>query len=270
MISPESIDDTPEPTFVELERADAAYRLGPGELVVRNIDWRVKRGEFWLVAGLPGFGKSQVMQTAAGILPACAGNLRLFGRSLDSLPDGERERTRRRVGFVFSDGGRLFNDLTVAQNIALPVCYQQDRRFEEVGEQVAGLLERASLTAFAPWSPARLNRPLRQRVALIRALALQPEVLFLDNPLSGLDVRETRWWTGFIAELLVRGQGRSGPASPGAVVVAADDLRPWVGVARQFALIRDGSWHHIGGARELWASEEPLLRELLAESSAKT
>lgn len=255
---------TPTP-LVELVRAQVGYGDEAGSLVVTNVDWSIAAGDFWVVASLPGGGKTQVIHTAAGLLPPLAGTHRLFGRATDELSERELEAVRRGVGFVFGDGGRLFPELTVAQNIGLPLCYQRDCRWEAVADVVDELLGLVSLAAFADWLPARLNRTLRQRVALARALARRPQVLFLDNPLSGLDARQWRWWTEFVCRLAA---GDGGAPALAAVVVATDDLRPWRDQARQFALVEDGRWRRLGGREALLHPREPLLRELLAEPAA--
>jgi phospholipid/cholesterol/gamma-HCH transport system ATP-binding protein len=249
-----------------IELCDVAVGTGgPGSRpLIEAVDWSVARGEFWLVAGLPGCGKSLLLQTAAGLLPAGRGSLRLFGRAVAALSETEFTEVRRRIGFVFPDGGRLFHDLTVAQNIGLPLCYQRDCRLDAVAEPVNALLEWAGLSAFANAEPSRLGRSFRQRVAAARALALEPEVLFLDNPLSGLDAGQSRWWLNAIEQLAA---GRSAiRRSPSTLVVAVDDLRPWWGAARQLALIQEHRWRRLGDLAT--AGDEPLLRELLAKPAA--
>jgi ABC-type transporter Mla maintaining outer membrane lipid asymmetry ATPase subunit MlaF len=164
---------------------------------------------------------------------------------------------------VFSGGGRPFQDLTVAQNVALPLCYRGGCRDEEVSDRVQRVLQVIELERFAGWLPRRLNRTSWPRVALGRALILGPELLLLDNPLAGLDPRQVRWWRDFLARLSQGGTNLT--ARPLTLVVAADDLRPWLAVSRQFGLVREKRWAPLGERTDVLSSTDPLLRELLAE-----
>ena len=137
---------------------------------------------------------------------------------------------RLKLGFVF-DGGQLLGQLTVAENIALPLRYhgacRRTRSKSRVREllEVDGAARRGRTARRRMWAGAGSNAP-----DLARALALQPEVLLLDSPLTGLDVRHMAWWLGFLDELS-RGHGIMG-GKPVTLVVTADDLRPWRGTRR--------------------------------------
>ena len=119
------------------------------------------------------------------------------------------------------------------------------------------------LTPWADDTPATLARSWQKRAGLARALALQPEVLLVDNPLAGLDLRHTHWWLGFLDQLS-KGhpllQGR-----PVTLVVTTADLRPWKSHARQFAVLKDRRLRMLGTWAQLCAAGEEPLRELLTD-----
>ncbi|MEQ2008029.1 MAG: ATP-binding cassette domain-containing protein, partial [Limisphaerales bacterium] len=132
---------------------------------------------------------------------------------------------------------------------------------EETRETVAAVLELTGLAELARQVTGQLNRSWRQRVALARALVLKPEVLLLDNPLAGLDPRQTRWWLDTLDALNAGHAWLEG--RPLALAATTDDLRPWSARARQFALLQGRRWMELGGRAELNASAEPALREFL-------
>src|SRR4051812_15592431 len=94
-----------------------------GGIEVEGINWRVMPKDFWIVAGLFGSGKSDFLATAAGLQRPSRGVVKLFGHETFTLKEEILVEHRRRIGLVFSNGGRLFNRLTVAENVALPLRY---------------------------------------------------------------------------------------------------------------------------------------------------
>jgi len=226
--------------LVELAGVDVLDEA-TGDVVLRGVNWQVKRGECWAVGGGPGSGKSALLATAAGLHRPGGGTLRLFGQNLAAASEETQVSWRRRIGFVFAHGGRLFSQLTVAENIALPV------RYHEGGDEparVQAALARAELAAVAAAMPSRLPQRLRQRAALMRAVIVPVEMLFLDEPLTGQSAREVRWWTDFLRE-----QQRAGVT----VVATCGDFVPWRGLADRFAVIKD---------KQLLASEPAGMSEL--------
>ena len=228
--------------------------------VIEDVNWLVAAGEFWVIAGQELSGKSDLLLLAAGLMPPAAGTYRLFGSDTRGL--GEAELAKRlRIGFVFQ-GGHLFNQLTIAENVSLPLRYQTDLTPAESAGATRALLEGMELLPLADVTPANVAANWRQRAALARALILKPEVLLLDNPLAGLGARHRLWWLRFLGHLS-RGHEYFG-GQPVTLVVAADDLRPWQHARRRFALLRDKKFTVIGGWNEVEASGDPVLKELLA------
>ena len=251
---------THAPPVIEMKGADAVSMRQPGTRIIEGIDWVVEAGDFWAVGGLLGAGKTDLMSLVAGLMPPARGTYLLFGQNLTRSEEHLQTLQRRRLGHVF-DGGQLLHNLTVAENVALPIQYHRDCSFEDCAERVRALLDFASLQAMAGKRPGEISRNWRQRAGLARALALQPELLLVDSPLSGLDPRHAQWWLQRLGELAAGHPLTEGRALT--IVVTGHDLRPWQGLARQFALIKDGRFvrgHDNAGAAE---QTEHLSKEML-------
>ena len=254
------------PPVIEMFDTAVTAAREPDTTVVSGVNWRVLLDDFWVIGAPPGSGKSDLLATAAGLQRPGRGVHRLFGRELSALGEAERLRERLRVGVVFEAGGRPFPQLTVAENIALPLRYHRDGGETEIQQRVEEMLEATGLSAFASRLPAQLARALCPRIGLARALALAPEVLLLDNPLAGLDPRQMRWWLDFTSGLAAGHPTMKGRKMT--LVVASDHLRPWMSQGSRFALLKEKQLLPLGGRAELEHCNEPLLRELVAAEFA--
>jgi ABC-type transporter Mla maintaining outer membrane lipid asymmetry ATPase subunit MlaF len=228
--------------------------------VLEDVNWPVAAGEFWVIAGQEHSGKSDLLMLAAGLMSPSSGGCKLFGN--DAKNFGEAELAGRlRVGFVFQ-GGQLFNQLTIAENVALPLQYQKNFTAGEAARETQALLELMELSPLADVTPSNIAANWRQRAALARALILKPEILLLDNPQAGLGARHLQWWLRFL-EQLSRGHAQFGGEQM-TIIVTADDLRPWQNARRRFALLRDKNFIPLGNWNEVEAANDPVVKELLA------
>ncbi len=233
----------------------------PERVVVENVDWKVETGDFWAIGGLQASGKSDVMATAAGLLPPAQGACRVFGREVATGFAQEDLAARRRVGLVF-DGGQLLHHLTLVENISLPLRYHRDCSASDCAAQVDAWLEATELTFWAKRYPGEIARSRQQRAGLVRALVLKPELLLLDSPLTGLDPRDAAWWLEMLTTLWAGHPLLE--RRPLTLVVTGDDLRPWKGRARQFAVLRDQSFVLLSNEALSGSSDDLLLRELVS------
>lgn len=158
-----------------------------GQAVLRDIDMDVPRGETLVVIGESGCGKSVLMKTVIGLLHPTRGTVRFDGHSMQHLSDRELTRQRARFGFLFQQAA-LFDSLTVGQNIAFPIRQHTDCTWQEVEHIVLSRLADVGLPdAVVYKKPAELSGGMRKRVALARALAMDPEIIVYDEPTTGLD-----------------------------------------------------------------------------------
>jgi ABC-type transporter Mla maintaining outer membrane lipid asymmetry ATPase subunit MlaF len=255
-----------QPAVLEMRDVTVGAMRDASFTILEGVNWSVAAGEFWVVAGPEHSGKSDLLMLAAGLMAPVAGSYKMFGAETKTF--GEAELAERlRVGFVFF-GGQLFGQLTIAENVALPLRYQKNLTEAEVARPVELLLELLELTPFADSTPANVPANWRQRAALARALILRPEVLLLDNPLGGLGVRHRQWLLPFL-DRLWRGHEHFG-GRPLTVVATTDDLRPWQNAPRKFALLRDKKFIPVGGWSDVETADDAVVKELLATSAGAT
>jgi ABC-type transporter Mla maintaining outer membrane lipid asymmetry ATPase subunit MlaF len=149
----------------------------------------------------------------------------------------------------------------VFENVALPLRYHQNRARHEVETDVRAMLSALELLPWAASTPGALPRPWQKRAGLARALMLRPEVLMLDGPLGGLDLRHINWWLNCLGDL-ARGHALL-DRQPLTLIVTADDLRLWRGRASHFAALVNQRLVLLGNWDEMAAQADPAVRLLL-------
>lgn len=236
----------------------------PKQIVAQDVNWTVQPGEFWVVAAPQHSGKSDFLMTAAGIMAPAAGEFSFLG---EPMPIFEEERMphRLKLGFVF-DGGQLLGSLTIAENIALPLRYHSRLKEADITARVNALLQLTELSSRANLTPINVARSWQQRAGLARVLAMAPQVLLLDSPLTGLDVRHTFWWLRLLNELS-RGHALL-DGKPLTIIATVDDLRPWRYHANRVACLRQKELVVLGDWAAVEASPEPVVQELLRNETA--
>ncbi len=257
MSQPSTPSETPPP--IEMRGVSLGTLSYPSQVIAEAIDWTAQAGDYWVVAALQVAGKTDFLLMTAGLMPPAGGSYRFFGEEMPIF-DEARIAHRLRLGLVF-DGGQPFHHLTVRENVALPLQYHRNLSKVQACEAVGELLESTELTPWADYLPTSIGRMWQKRVGLARALALEPEVLLLDSPLAGMDLRHTRWWLDFLDGLAA---GKSPARRPVTLVATAADLRPWQGRARQFAVLRQQRLVVLGTWAQVEAASAELVRELLA------
>ncbi len=160
-----------------IEVSDLRVAL-PG-FALHGVSFHVAAGEFFTILGPTGAGKTLILESIAGMVPLAGGRIRIGGRDVTDLPPERRE-----IGIVYQDQA-LFPHLSVAQNIRYGLRYRP--RAADREDRIAALVQRLGLAPLMQRGVANLSGGERQRVALARALAVAPEILLLDEPLSALD-----------------------------------------------------------------------------------
>jgi ABC-type transporter Mla maintaining outer membrane lipid asymmetry ATPase subunit MlaF len=251
---------------IEMLGAEVRSMRETGLVMLDDVNWTVAPGEFWVVAGQQQSGKSDLMMLTAGLMTPAKGSYKLFG--IETQTFGESELADRlRIGFVF-ENGQLFNHLTILENVALPLQYHKDLTADVAEEKARALMELMELTPLADVTPSNVGMNWLKRAALARALMLQPELLLLDGPLSGLGGRHAKWWLHFLDQLW-RGHEFFG-GKPMTIVATAEDLRPWKNDARHFALLRDKKFGLLGSWKSVASDDDTIVMELMEASMETT
>ncbi len=222
--------------------------------VLNGIDLEVRRGEILVIMGGSGCGKSTLLRHLIGALTPTDGTVELFGKELADLDDDDLNAVRKRFGVLFQSGA-LFNSLTVGENVALPLREHTSLQEEIIRIILKMKLELVGLRDFEGLMPSQISGGMQKRVGLARAIALDPEIIFYDEPGAGLDPIVA----GVIDKLIMDLSGKLGVAS----VVVTHEMGSAFRIAHRMIMLYDGRIVAQGTPEEIRGSADPLVRQFI-------
>jgi phospholipid/cholesterol/gamma-HCH transport system ATP-binding protein len=175
--------------------------MGYGNFVLmRGLNFTVNRGDIFIIMGGSGCGKSTLMKILVGLKEPLQGQVFYEGVSFWEVDPDERERTMKRFGILYQQGA-LWSSMTLAENIGLPLEQYTDLNPDQIREIVSLKLSLVGLAGFEDFYPSEISGGMRKRAGLARAMALDPDILFFDEPSAGLDPISSRLLDDLILEL---------------------------------------------------------------------
>ncbi|HZW93623.1 MAG TPA: ABC transporter ATP-binding protein [Candidatus Eremiobacteraceae bacterium] len=250
----------------EAEEDGSASVVGVEELhksfgtqrVLNGISLSVKRGETLAVLGRSGTGKSVLLRLIIGLDKPDSGSVRIHGQDIAGLTLDRLGEIRKRMGFLFQHAA-LYDSLTVEQNVAFPLLHhKKEMSKSERGDRVRQLLTEVGMDGTFEKMPSDISGGMQKRVGLARALALEPDILLLDEPTAGLDPISA----AEIDDLVLNLQQEHHMAS----IVVTHDLHSAKTIADRLALLNEGNVVIEGSFEELQESDIEFVREFLKHS----
>src|ERR1700686_1373272 len=162
-------------------------RVSYGEReILHGINFDVTRGETLVILGGSGSGKSTLLRTLVGLEKPTSGQIWIHGKDIAAISSEELDQIKKKTGMSFQ-GGALFGSMTVGENVALPLREHTKLEDSTIGIMLRLTLEQVGLAGFEYHKPSQLSGGMKKRAAVARALAMDPEILFFDEPSAGLD-----------------------------------------------------------------------------------
>jgi phospholipid/cholesterol/gamma-HCH transport system ATP-binding protein len=229
-------------------------------VVLDGLDLDIYEGEVVTIIGESGSGKSVLLKAMMGLVEVDGGTIRFDGQEVTGQTEREWVRTRRRIGMLFQESA-LFDSLDVFENVGYALREQTSMTDEEIARRVAETLSLVALPGIEAMAPSDLSGGMRKRVALARAVAVRPEVVFYDEPAEGLDpINVTR-----VNRLLLGLQESLNVTS----VVVTHNLKAAFAISDRLALIHDGEVVVTGAPETFIDSDNPVVREFIGERMRK-
>lgn len=230
-------------------------RVNYGEReILHGINFEVKPGETLVILGGSGSGKSTLLRTLVGLERPTGGEIWIGGKDFAALSEAERDELRKKMGMSFQ-GGALFGSSTVGENVALPLR-EHTRLDNSTIEIIVRLkLNQVGLSGFENYMPAQLSGGMKKRAAIARALAMDPEILFFDEPSAGLDPIIAAG----IDELILKLKR----AFQITIVIVTHELASAFLIADRMVLIDKGNVVADGTPQQLRESQQPRVRQFL-------
>jgi phospholipid/cholesterol/gamma-HCH transport system ATP-binding protein len=241
--------------YIEFKGVKKAFGPKP---VLLGMDLAVTKGEVMFIIGTSGVGKSVTIKHLIGLLRVDEGEIWFDGRRVDGLSERQFEPLRRRIGMVFQSS-TLFDSMTLAENVALPLRKHGKMRHAAAIEEARVRLAQVYMDAYADRYPAELSDGMRKRAAIARTLALSPEVVLFDEPTTGLDPVSARRIDRLIREL-AKNLGVT-------AIVVSHDPPSIFGIADRVAFIYQGIVHVVATPDELRASPDPIVQQFITGQS---
>lgn len=175
--------------------------MGYGNLVLqKDVSYTVNKGDIFIIMGGSGCGKSTMLRVLTGLLPPIKGKVYIDGTEISHADDEQMQKIREKSGILYQSGA-LFSSMTLSENIALPLQQYSSYSAAEIKELAALKLALVGLAGFDDYYPAEISGGMKKRAGLARALALDPQIVYFDEPSAGLDPISSRNLDELIMEL---------------------------------------------------------------------
>jgi phospholipid/cholesterol/gamma-HCH transport system ATP-binding protein len=247
----ETENTAPPETMISIKDLRVAY--GARE-ILHGVNLDVLRGETMVILGGSGCGKSTLLRTLVGLEKPRSGEIWLKGQNIAAITNKEMDEIRKKIGMSFQ-GSALFGSLTVGENVALPLREHTNLEQSTIEIIVRLKLDQVGLAGFENFMPAELSGGMKKRAGIARALAMDPEILFFDEPSAGLDPIVAAGLDELILQLK--------KAFRMTIVVVTHELASAYLIADRAVVLDKGSVAALGTMDELRHSDHPRVRQFL-------
>lgn len=254
-MKPAEAEEDDKRPVVAVERLQKSFG---SQKVLNGVTLAVRRGETLAVLGRSGTGKSVLLRIIIGLEKPDSGSVRIHGQDIAGLALDQLGEIRKRMGFLFQHAA-LYDSLTVEQNVAFPLQHhRKDMSKSEQRDRVHNLLAEVGMETAVAKMPSDISGGMQKRAGLARALALEPDILLLDEPTAGLDPISS----AEIDDLVLKLQQEHQMAS----IVVTHDLHSAKTIADRLALLNGGNVEIEGTFEELQKSDIEFVKEFLRHS----
>ena len=224
--------------------------------VLQDVNLSVAPGEAICIVGRSGTGKSVTLKLIIALIKPDAGHIWIAGEDITRLEGTELSRVRRKMGFLFQNAA-LFDFLTLYDNLALPLRRLTRKSDQEIDEIIDRVLRQVGLSGDREKMPLELSGGMKKRAGLARALVLEPEILMVDEPSSGLD----RITASEIDDLLIEQKRRT------TMIIVTHDVHGARRIGDRFAVLDQGRLAALGKPEDLEEHENETVRKLVTEGT---
>ena len=233
---------------------DEVYKSFDGKDVLRGITLVIRHGEALVILGGSGTGKTVILKHIVGLLQPDQGRIFIEGSEITDYSENEFLAIRKKVGFLFQ-GGALFDSMSVFENVAFPLMEHTQFTDSEIRDKVLGTLKLMGLEGTDWMMPEKLSGGMRKRVALARAIILQPKALLYDEPTTGLDPITTRWVSTLMRNIHEKLKITS--------VIVTHNIQSALAVADRIAFLYRGRIKFVGTPGEIRSCGDHIVQEFL-------